>query len=194
MKGLLLKDWYALIGGAKRLLFLIALYIVLGEFSAGIGSVGVLLCAMLPTSCMAYDERARWDRYALSMPVSVRDLVVSKYLLGYLSLLAGAALTLLVMLLPFGRGGAFTSLALLLAATLLYLAVQFPILFKFGIESGRIWMMLLTAIFAIGAVTIATASSMAADLVKLPYLALAAAIILQLPSILLAVKFRAKRA
>ena len=194
MKGLLLKDWYVLWGGAKRLLFLIALYIVIGEFSAGIGSVGVLLCAMLPTSCMAYDERAKWDRYALSMPVSVKDLVVSKYLLGYLALLVGAALKLLVMLLPFGKGGDFASLALLLAATLLYIAVQFPILFKFGIESGRIWMMLLTAAFAIGVVTLGTAASLDVDLSKLPYLALATAIILQIPSIYLAVKFRAKRA
>ena len=194
MKGLLLKDWYMLWGGAKRLLFLIALYIVIGEFSAGIGSVGVLLCAMLPTSCMAYDERAKWDRYALSMPISARDLVASKYLLGYLALLAGATLKLLVMLLPFGEGGDFASFALLLALSLLYMAVQFPILFKFGIESGRIWMMLLTAVFAIGVVSLATAASMDVDLSKLPYLALAAAIVLQVPSILLAVKFRAKRA
>ena len=193
MKGLLLKDWYVLWGGAKRLIFLIALYIVIGEFSAGIGSVGVLLCAMLPTSCMAYDERSKWDRYALSMPISVRDLVVSKYLLGYLALLAGAALKLLVILLPFGNGGDFASLALLLAATLLSIAVQFPILFKFGIESGRIWMMLLTAVFAVGIVSLGTAS-MNVDLTKLPYPALAAAIVLQLPSILLAVKLRAKRA
>ena len=194
MKGLLLKDWYVLIGGAKRLLFLIALYIVIGEFSAGIGSVGVLLCAMLPTSCMSYDERSKWDRYALSMPVSVRDLVVSKYLLGYLALLAGAVLKLIVMLLPFGEGGDYASLALILAVTLLYMAVQFPILFKFGVENGRIWMMLLTAAFAVGAVSLTTAASMAVDLIKLPYLALAAAIVLQVPSILLAVKLRAKRA
>lgn len=194
MKGLLLKDWYTLWGGAKRLLLLIALYIVIGEFSAGIGSVGVLLCAMLPTSCMAYDERSKWDRYALSMPVSVRDLVVSKYLLGYLALLAGAALKLIVMLLPFGEGGDFASLALLLATTLLYIAVQFPILFKFGVENGRIWMMLLTAAFAIGVVSLGTAASVAGNFIKFPYLVLAAAIVLQIPSILLAVKFRSKRA
>ena len=194
MKGLLLKDWYVLWGGAKRLLFLSALYIVIGEFSAGIGSVGVLLCAMLPTSCMAYDERAKWDRYALSMPLSAKDLVMSKYLLGYLALLAGAALKLIVMLLPFGEGGDIASLALLLAATLLYIAVQFPILFKFGVESGRIWMMLLTAAFAIGVVSLTTAASMDVDFSKLPYLALATAIILQIPSIYLAMKFRAKRA
>ena len=194
MKGLLLKDWYVLWGGAKRLLILIAVYIVIGEFSAGIGSVGVLLCAMLPTSCIAYDERAKWDRYALSMPLSAKDLVVSKYLLGYLALLAGAALKLIVMLLPFGEGGDFASLALLLTAALLYIAVQLPILFWCGVESGRIWMMLLTAAFAVGVVTLGTAASMDVDLSKLPYLALAAAIVLQLPSIYLAVKLRRKRA
>lgn len=193
MKGLLLKDWYVLWGGAKRLIFLIALYIVIGEFSAGIGSVGVLLCAMLPTSCMAYDERSKWDRYALSMPVSVRDLVVSKYLLGYLALVAGAVLKLLIMLLPFGEGGDFASLMLLLAAALLYMAVQLPILFRCGVESGRIWMMLLTIAFAIGVVMLEGAVLVPKSIVHLPYLALAAAIVLQLSSIYLAVKFCAKR-
>ena len=194
MRGLLLKDLYVLWGGAKRLLFLIAIYIVIGEFSAGIGSVGVLLCAMLPTSCMAYDERAKWDRYALSMPVPVKDLVVSKYLLGYLMLLAGAGLKLLTVLIPIRKGGDLSTFVFTLAAALLYMAVQFPILFKFGIESGRIWMMLLTGVFAIGVVTLGTAAMMDINMSLLPYLALAAGIVLQVPSICLAVRLRAKRA
>lgn len=193
MKGLLLKDWYALRGQAGRLFFLIALYIVIGEFSAGIGSIGILLCAMLPTSCLAYDERAKWDRYALSMPLSVKDLVVSKYLLGYLMLGAGAALKLLVIVLPIGNGSNFVSFVLTIAAALLYLALQLPILFKFGTESGRIWMMIISGAFAIGIVMIGTATLAEVDLALLPYLALAAAIVLQIPSILLAVRFRTAR-
>lgn len=193
MKGLLLKDWYALRGQAGRLFFLIALYIVIGEFSAGIGSIGILLCAMLPTSCLAYDERAKWDRYALSMPLSVKDLVVSKYLLGYLMLGAGAALKLLVIVLPIGNGSNFVSFVLTIAAALLYLALQLPILFKFGTESGRIWMMIISGAFAIGIVMIGTATLAEVDLALLPYLALAAAIVLQIPSILLAVRFRTVR-
>lgn len=193
MKGLLLKDWYALRGQAGRLFFLIALYIVIGEFSAGIGSIGILLCAMLPTSCLAYDERAKWDRYALSMPLSVKDLVVSKYLLGYLMLAVGAALKLLVIVLPIGNGSNFVSFVLTIAAALLYLALQLPILFKFGTENGRIWMMIISGAFAIGIVMIGTATLAEVDLALLPYLALAAAIVLQIPSILLAVRFRTAR-
>lgn len=194
MKGLLLKDWYALRGQAGRLFFLIALYIVIGEFSGGVGSIGILLCAMLPTSCLAYDERAKWDRYALSMPLSVKDLVVSKYLLGYLMLAAGAALKLLAMALPIGNGSDFTSFVLTIAVSLLYLALQLPILFKFGVENGRIGMMIVSGVFAIGIVMIGTATVAQIELALLPYLALAAAIVLQIPSILLAVRFRAMRA
>ena len=194
MKGLLLKDWYALRGQAGRLLFLIALYIVIGESSGGVGSIGILLCAMLPMSCLAYDERAKWDRYALSMPLSVKDLVVSKYLLGYLMLAAGAALKLLAMALPIGNGSDFTSFVLTIAVSLLYLALQLPILFKFGVENGRIGMMIVSGVFAIGIVMIGTATVAQIELALLPYLALAAAIVLQIPSILLAVRFRAMRA
>lgn len=149
---------------------------------------------MLPTSCLAYDERAKWDRYALSMPLSVKDLVVSKYLLGYLMLAAGAALKLLAMALPIGNGSDFTSFVLTIAVSLLYLALQLPILFKFGVENGRIGMMIVSGVFAIGIVMIGTATVAQIELALLPYLALAAAIVLQIPSILLAVRFRAMRA
>lgn len=187
MKGLLIKDLYELWGQAKMILILIVVYIVIGEFSPGISSVALLLCAMLPTSCIGYDERAKWDRYARSMPLSVRDLVVSKYLLGYLALAAGAVIRVIVMLLPFGSGADFTSLLSALAVALLYMALQLPILFRCGTESGRIWLLLISGAFAVGIVTLGMVLP-AMDLSLLPYILVAAAVVVQVPSILLAGK------
>lgn len=47
-----------------------------------LGSVAMLLLAMLPISALGYDERCKWERYALSMPLQKKDLFFSKLLLG----------------------------------------------------------------------------------------------------------------
>lgn len=57
-------------------------------------NVYVLFSVMIPMSAIAYDDKAKWDRYALTMPVSRRDLVISKYLLA----LAFAGLAVLIEL------------------------------------------------------------------------------------------------
>ncbi len=92
MKGLILKDLLNLRKQARIILLFVGFYFVLGMINQSgdsFGGVVALLFAMLAVTAMAYDERAGWDKYALTMPVSRRDLVVSKYLLGVLLSLAG---------------------------------------------------------------------------------------------------------
>ena len=52
----------------------------------------ILFTIMIPMVAMSYDDKSKWDRYALTMPVSRRDMVLSKYLLA----LAFAAFALLI--------------------------------------------------------------------------------------------------
>jgi hypothetical protein len=192
-KGLLLKDIYELWGQAKTVLILIAVFLLLGSAGTGFSGIGLLLCAMLPTNCIGYDERAKWNRYALSMPLSVRDIVFSKYLLGYLGLAVGVLVKVLSMFLPFSTGG-WNSLLLTLSVALLYLALQLPILFRCGLESGRIWMMLISVFFAV-AVTFLGEMSMVPELElgKYSWVLLVLAILLQIPSIALSVRlFRSR--
>ena len=47
-----------------------------------LGGVLAVLAAMMPVTAFSFDEKAKWDKYALSMPVSRRDLVLSKYIFG----------------------------------------------------------------------------------------------------------------
>ena len=189
MKGLLRKDIYELWAQGRTLFFLIALYLVLGKLTTGLDSVAMLLAAMLPTNCIGYDERTKWPRYALSMPVSVRDLVVSKYLLGYGALLCAAALRAVVMYLPFGNPGGWDGLAVGVSISLLYSAVQLPILFRCGTERGRIWMIVLSAGFAVLIVTLGTGLLFEVSTLRyLPWILLGLALALQFPSILLSTK------
>lgn len=147
MKGLILKDLLNLRKQARIILMFVGFYFVLGVVNQNgdsFGGVVALLFAMLAVTALAYDERAGWDKYALTMPVSRRDLVVSKYLLGLLLSFVGFLLNL-VFRLAFASAafmdGLLVSLALF-GVGVFFLALMLPINFKWGVEKGRILMMI----------------------------------------------------
>ena len=145
MKGLLLKDLMNLKKQSLLLLVVIVFYLALSFASQSIsvfGTMVTVMCAMLPITAMSYDERAHWDRYALTMPLSRRDLVVEKYLLGLLMLLGSLGLSLLVQAvagLPFGE--ALASSLSSLTVGLLFQLLTMPVMFKLGVEKGRVAML-----------------------------------------------------
>ena len=63
----------------------------------------MMLLAMMPIYALGYDERCRWERYALAMPVRKSDLFWSRFLLGVIAIALGAAVQALPPFLP-GRG------------------------------------------------------------------------------------------
>ena len=60
--------------------------------AAGVGR-GFGTMSMLPYTALAYDERSRWDQMAAMMPYSARDVVLSKYLFGWIAVAVSAAAT-----------------------------------------------------------------------------------------------------
>lgn len=151
MKGLIIKDIFALRQQGKILLALLvfyAVYSVVFQNLSMLAAITVLLCVMLPVTTMAYDEKSKWDKYALSMPIPRKAIVLSKYLLAILAeflaviivgILGGAIVfftgemaigEMLVMILAIGGVGLF------------FLALILPILFKFGVEKARFIMLL----------------------------------------------------
>jgi ABC-type transport system involved in multi-copper enzyme maturation permease subunit len=146
MKGLILKDLISLKRQGTTMAAMVLFYIFLARSTnnpsmfAGIISV---LCAMLPVTAMSYDERARWDKYSLSMPVSRLEMVLSKYVLGLMLGAVALALNLAFYLwsgVKFGET-VITSLAFF-GVTMLFMSLIFPIVFKFGVEKGRMLMLL----------------------------------------------------
>ena len=149
IRGLLLKDIFELWAQCRVQLVLTGVYLLLPLFIKGIGlfaSVGMMLLAMMPIYALGYDERCRWARYALAMPVRKSDLFWSRFLLGVIAIALGAAVQALVALLT-GRGELLSSLAVTAPSAVVYLLITLPLMMKLGVEKGRFLLLLLTMAF-----------------------------------------------
>jgi len=150
MKGLLLKDFFNLKQQAKFLFVLVAFYAFLGVQNNDINLLsGMLsiLAILIPITAISYDERSKWDRFALTMPVSRENLVQSKYVLSLLTLVFSICLVL--MLLPLlGYSALEDYLGMLASAgsALLMISILMPLIFHFGVEKARYLMLILALV------------------------------------------------
>ena len=165
MKALLMKDCYVL---WKQMRIFILILLVFCLFNGSFGNLFVVIWAsMMPYTAMAYDERSKWNQLAAMMPYSTRDIVLSKYALGWLLMVCALVLCLVVQTLARIAGSGLDAVApsgylLGLLAGILILNITLPLFFRFGVEKGRMWMFLLiilvcAATGALSSVTISVA-------------------------------------
>lgn len=149
MKGILYKDFLVLKKQGVIILGCLLLYGIIALFGGDDSSIFsfavVFLGTMLPVTALAYDEQAKWDKYALSMPVSRTEMVVSKYLLCLIVFAVAGILNLSVELIQ--KKGVIDMDAVLvslvvLSLGILYVSVMLPLLFRFGVEKGRLMILL----------------------------------------------------
>lgn len=155
MKGLLLKDLLGLRKYLRTVMLIIALYALmtfLMDSAVFLGGMIVIMSAMIAVTSFSFDHLAGWDVYALSLPVSRRDVVASKYVLALIFTLGGTALSVLVSVLhgAFQHSGDLletlaTNYALFVVG-MVFVAILLPLLFKFGAEKARL---LIVAVFAV---------------------------------------------
>ena len=153
MKALLLKDFYVL---WKQMRIFIFVLLVIAVGNGAFGSVFIVIwAAMLPYTAMAYDERCKWDQMAAMMPYSIRDLVLSKYVLGWLCAAAAGLLALVLQtlvnfteLLP--ESGTPGGILLGFCGSVCVLSITLPLMFRFGVEKGRMTMFLMIFLVCIG--------------------------------------------
>ncbi len=140
MKALLVKDFMVITKQLRIFLFLI-LFLPLATGGTML-SFAILLAAALSMTAIAYDERSKWNELSAMMPYSKFELVFSKYLLSYLGVAATAGMALLGRLISrvFEIGGDYNTLQIVgfsVVGALIFVAINLPLLFKFGSEKGR---------------------------------------------------------
>ena len=201
MKGLMLKDLYVISKQMKYILLMIILFTILLGYT--FGAFALILCAMLPITTIGYDERAKWDKYAATMPYSRTEIVLSKYLLGLGCMLCAVVIVLIGMLgYAIFANTAFSMESVIyivsvLSIALIFMSLNLPIMFKWGVEKGRlIFIAGIAAFAAIIAATSAmenTANSIEAFMNSYYYAFVLAGIALLGASIPLSISFYKKR-
>ena len=140
MKALIRKDFYVL----KKQFLLFAVIVVAFRFgnNGAATLISILYAVMLPASAFAYDDLSHWDAMELMLPYSTRQIVLSRYCVGWLSMLFFLGLSWLVQCAAalFGvlrEADDFRAILAQVAIAACFLAMTMPIYFRFDAEKSR---------------------------------------------------------
>ena len=207
MKGLLLKEFLMLKKGWVTLvIFFIAF---------GIGGIGSdFMCFMLPLFVaillyghINYDEQSKWQQYSIALPYGRKMIVSAKYAAMAIGAVVSTVLVVLLYGVTVAIGKAEFTLKDLVGYAILSLAIGIiyptfflPLAYKFNSEKGRLIMMFLNGASGAIAVFLLSAIEATGILAKLsnytnilPYIAIAAVLVLFALSWLISVKIYEKR-
>lgn len=146
MTGLILKDFLVSKRSLKAYFGIMIFYAALtflGVFNISFVTAFVsVMLIMLPIGAFSYDEAAKWDRYAMALPLGRRAVVGARYLFTLLVTLISLALALLsgVAVSVTGQGSfieVMVSAFATLAAGLLIAGILLPLCYKLGAERAR---------------------------------------------------------
>jgi len=158
VKGLIIKDFLLLKKTGRIYLLMMVLYLVMTVFmDTDLGPLMVFLCGMLSISTFAYDEQAKWDAYALTMPISKRDLVRAKYIMAIILCLIGAVAGSILSIAGnldtpiIDWKGILAASGIALCASYIFNSLALPLLYKFGAEKSRVILLACYAVPLIGA-------------------------------------------
>jgi ABC-type transport system involved in multi-copper enzyme maturation permease subunit len=146
MKGLIIKDFINLRKNLKIFAIFIVLYgamAVASQDTSFFTTVFTMLCAILTLSLYSYDEMAKWDIYAITMPVSKDNIVQGKYLMMLLLTAAGALIGSLFSVMIYVMMGVgspvneIKSCGIGAAIAILFYSISIPLITKLGVEKAR---------------------------------------------------------
>lgn len=163
MKGLLLKDWYMMKKTCRAYLLLIVVFLaasVWTDDNAFLVFYPCVLTGMIPVTLLSYDERSGWDRYCGALPCTRAEFVTGKYLMGLLAQLSVLALTAAAQAARLRMTGAFSwhtlaaRLGVVWSLALLAATLTPPLMFRWGVEKGRLAYYVVIGIICGGSVVV----------------------------------------
>lgn len=160
MLGVLLKDVYNLNRQLKIYMLFPLLAAFLGFQNGDFQLVSMTLSFLsmfVVLSACAYDEQANFDSYALTLPLTRKDLVLSKYLLSFIAIIVNAVISIgTCAILNMFFASRFTNsnwqeliitVVVISLVINLILCILLPLIFKYGSEKARILLMVIFLAF-----------------------------------------------
>ena len=161
MKGLFLKEFYSVNVYKKSMLLMLAVIVVM-SFALPLGgsyvpTMVMVYMVMTLMNLFALDDSSKWDRYAVSLPLSRWSIVAVRYLfLSIITVAANVAAFALSVVIGAVRGQQESLLqSLLVSASLLMVflliaSVSMPLCYRFGAEKSRMVMMAVFGLVYLG--------------------------------------------
>ena len=159
MKGLLIKDILNMKNYMKQLVLVLIFFIAYGIFLKNgtfVGTKITLMLSMQVITTMSYDEYAKWDKYALTMNINRKDIIISKYIFFTISIIIGIVVGITTSIainqiakLDTGMNEIIVTSIVVPCVFAILFSIIIPVVFKTGVEKGRIVMMLILFIPAI---------------------------------------------
>ena len=159
MKGLLIKDILNMKNYMKQLVLVLIFFIAYGillKIGTFVGTMITLMLSMQVITTMSYDEYAKWDKYALTMNINRKDIIISKYIFFTISIIIGIVVGITTSIainqiakLDTGMNEIIVTSIVVPCVFAILFSIIIPVVFKTGVEKGRIVMMLILFIPAI---------------------------------------------
>jgi len=156
MKSLILKDLYNIGHNAKSMIFILLVLAFALIPSSGVEGYIIMsgiLCSMMIITTFSFDDQSKWLKYAIVMPVTKKDIVISKFIVLLIFSATGAVTGLIIGAIggTIVHKGIFSSvnnmLSLLFTGAVSLViseiagSMSIPLLFKFGAEKARMLML-----------------------------------------------------
>ena len=141
MKGLLYKNCKNVASVIWYYVAFAAVFFAVGCIGGNLiylGSVGIMMCVIVPLASFACDERENWDAFALSSGISRRQLVMSRYLFSALPIAACALLSALTLFFAEDMAASAAQLLFFAGMWLIAVSVLLPLVHAYGAEKARI--------------------------------------------------------
>lgn len=144
MKGLMKKEFLMLWRASRAFMLICVVFIAMSAISQDniiFLFMPIMISGLLPSTLLSYDERCKWQEFSGALPVSRAQLVSAKYLLGLGCMTLILLVTLIVHLIVrrFPPQTLLSMLGAIYGLSLFISAVSLPMMFKFGVEKGRLW-------------------------------------------------------
>ena len=159
MLGLIKKDFLIIKNNLKLIIVMLMVFLIMalgGQFN--ISFIPTFIIVMLFISTFSYDEYNNWDAYAITLPGGRKNIVKSKYIASlFLTLLSAVITVLLNYLISVINNTAvnelISSLLGSICAIVIIQSIMYPLIFKFGMEKGRIVLFILVFVM-VGVITL----------------------------------------
>lgn len=148
MTGLIKKDLFLMKSNLKLILIIFVVFTIssINQESNNLYFMPALVSTMLFMSTFSYDEYNKWNTYATALPSGREKIVIAKYLVTLLLNIVVFIITIVLSLIVGKIEGnlnveeVFQTIFGILVATIILQSIIYPLIYKFGIEKGRIWL------------------------------------------------------